>query len=214
MFHAARHALLTKAPPAACSFAHAAFASATLLAHVLSPTSLSPPSVFPSTIPIFAIRSSRDLAYPPISRQPRRSCDAREKPPVARRIHPNLAEKESQVVHAPAMRAATDGAPHERLQSADHYAVLGVACDFSAEEMRRAYRALSLRLHPDRGGDPAAFARVAAAHECLVDELGCRRGFHEGADLAEIGRVAKGGLVDELERWYFPARYPYQPFGK
>ena len=114
---------------------------------------------------------------------------------------------------AAAMRAATDGAPHERLQSADHYAVLGVACDFSAEEMRRAYRALSLRLHPDRGGDPAAFARVAAAHECLVDELGCRRGFHEGADLAEIGRVAKGGLVDELERWYFPARYPYQPFG-
>ena len=113
---------------------------------------------------------------------------------------------------AAAMRAATDGAPHERLQSADHYAVLGVACDFSAEEMRRAYRALSLRLHPDRGGDPAAFARVAAAHECLVDELGCRRGFHEGADLAEIGRVAKGGLVDELERWYFPARYPYQPF--
>ena len=108
VFHAARHALLTKAPPAACSFAHAAFASATLLAHVLSPTNLSPPSVFPSTIPIFAIRSSRDLAYPPISRQPRRSCDAREKPPVARRIHPNLAEKESQLVHAPAMRAATE----------------------------------------------------------------------------------------------------------
>ena len=89
VFHAARHALLTKAPPAACSFAHAAFASATFVAHVLSPTSLSPLSVFPSTIPIFAILSSRDLAYPPISRQPRRSCDAREKPPVARRIHPN-----------------------------------------------------------------------------------------------------------------------------
>ena len=115
---------------------------------------------------------------------------------------------------AAAVRAATDGAPHVRLQSADHYAVLGVACDFSAEEMRRAYRALSLRLHPDRGGDPAAFARVATAHECLMDEAGCRRGFHEGADLAEIGRVAKGGLVDELERSYFPARYPYQPFGK
>ena len=76
------------------------------------------------------------------------------------------------------------------------------------------YRALSLRLHPDRGGDPAAFARVATAHECLLDEAGCRRGFHEGADLAEIGRAAKGGLVDELERSYFPARYPYQPFGK
>ena len=112
------------------------------------------------------------------------------------------------------MRAATDATPHVRLQSACHYAVLGVACDFSAEEMRRAYRALSLRLHPDRGGDPAAFARVAIAHECLTDEAGCRRGFDEGADLAEIGRVAKGGLVDELERSYFPARYPYQPFGK
>ena len=37
------------------------------------------------------------------------------------------------------MRVATDGAPHAPLQSsADHYAVLGVACDFSVEEMRRA----------------------------------------------------------------------------
>ena len=113
---------------------------------------------------------------------------------------------------AAAMRAATDGRRTSACSRPTTTPCWGVR--LSAEEMRRAYRALSLRLHPDRGGDPAAFARVAAAHECLVDELGCRRGFHEGADLAEIGRVAKGGLVDELERWYFPARYPYQPFGK
>ena len=127
------------------------------------------------------------------------------------------AAKAAVAVAAAADEAAAARGPmdelHLHLQSADHYAVLGVACDFSAEEMRSAYRALSLRLHPDRGGDPAAFARVATAHSCLTD-AGCRLGFHEGADLAGLGRASKGGLVDELERAYFPSRYPYQPFGK
>ena len=35
----------------------------------------------------------------------------------------------------------------------------------------------------------------------------------EGADLAEIGRAAPGGLADEVGRYYFPSRFPYRPFG-
>ena len=41
-------------------------------------------------------------------------------------------------------------------------------CDFTAAQLRRAYRTASLRAHPDRGSS-AAFAAVAAAYETLAD---------------------------------------------
>jgi hypothetical protein len=42
----------------------------------------------------------------------------------------------------------------------------------SAEKRERAYRRAALQLHPDRGGDPDAFARLASARDLLdlVDE--------------------------------------------
>ena len=50
----------------------------------------------------------------------------------------------------------------------DPYAVLGLAPDADAAALRRAYRRLALRLHPDK--DPsaaAAFARLQAAWAAL-----------------------------------------------
>jgi DnaJ domain len=37
------------------------------------------------------------------------------------------------------------------------FAVLGLAPGATAEEIKRAFRAVALRTHPDRGGDDAAF---------------------------------------------------------
>jgi hypothetical protein len=41
--------------------------------------------------------------------------------------------------------------------------LLGVAKDASAEEIRRAFRALALRTHPDRGGDEGQFIEAKRA---------------------------------------------------
>ena len=49
------------------------------------------------------------------------------------------------------------------------YAILGVSCDFSPDELRRAYRAASRECHPDKGGSQDDFTRVARAHEVLSD---------------------------------------------
>ena len=81
-------------------------------------------------------------------------------PPVARPLR---------VRHAltPAQQAAVD-----------RFAALGVslAADFGADELRRAYRRLAQRYHPDRhaGADPGqretlvrGFADAAAAYRCL-----------------------------------------------
>ena len=49
------------------------------------------------------------------------------------------------------------------------YDELGVIARASDVEIRRAYRNLVTKTHPDRGGDPVAFKRVQQAYEVLSD---------------------------------------------
>jgi DnaJ domain len=52
------------------------------------------------------------------------------------------------------------------------YSLLGVSPSASNEEIRRAYRALAMRYHPDRNPHPTAqmrFAAIKEAHELLSD---------------------------------------------
>ncbi len=55
-----------------------------------------------------------------------------------------------------------------------HYEVLGVAENSSPEDIRRAYRRLVMKLHPDRSGDTRTtdrFVRVTQAYEVLSDPV-------------------------------------------
>lgn len=54
----------------------------------------------------------------------------------------------------------------------DLYALLGVDSDASVDEIRRAYRALARRHHPDTNPahEAAGFRRIAAAYEVLGDD--------------------------------------------
>lgn len=53
------------------------------------------------------------------------------------------------------------------------YEILGVARDAPPEEIRRAYRAIARREHPDRHGGAVAaneqFLEIKAAYELLID---------------------------------------------
>ena len=53
----------------------------------------------------------------------------------------------------------------------DYYDVLGVSADAGAEEIKRAYRQLARRYHPDISGDDrgVAFLEVARAYDVLSD---------------------------------------------
>ncbi len=49
------------------------------------------------------------------------------------------------------------------------YEILGASRDASSRELKRAWRCLAGRLHPDRGGDEAAFLLAKEAYDTLSD---------------------------------------------
>ena len=65
--------------------------------------------------------------------------------------------------------------PSVRIGIESHYATLGVECDASTADIRKAYRALALKWHPDKNPEARAeaerrFVQISAAYEVLADE--------------------------------------------
>ena len=106
----------------------------------------------------------------------------------------------------------------------DHYSVLNVTTDATEAQLKRAYRLMSLKFHPDRrGGSTSAFQRVAAAYETLSDPKK-RKNYDLGGDVKK-GKTNRDSdsdssdardeqsLREEIERKYFPERFKFWPFG-
>jgi DnaJ-class molecular chaperone len=51
----------------------------------------------------------------------------------------------------------------------NYYEILGVSQDANDNDIKKAFRSLSLRHHPDRGGDQEVFKKVSSAYETLSD---------------------------------------------
>lgn len=105
--------------------------------------------------------------------------------------------------------------PTGRDQFSDYFAILKVPCDATPDEIKTAYRALALELHPDRAGsdDQREFTQVARAYECLRDTMGCREKYEKGANLHLVRGGGECSTEEEVDRKYFPQRYPHHPYG-
>mmetsp|Transcript_143801 Transcript_143801/g.460344 ORF Transcript_143801/g.460344 Transcript_143801/m.460344 type:complete len:370 (-) Transcript_143801:153-1262(-) len=116
-----------------------------------------------------------------------------------------LARAHSQAQRAERARGVALGTSEDDAAE-DYYALLEVSADFTLEELKKAFRAASLRFHPDKpGGSERGFRRAAAAYETLADS-DKRKAYDEGRDL-------QSSLFEEIERRYFPDRYGFWPFG-
>lgn len=51
----------------------------------------------------------------------------------------------------------------------DYYATLGLQRGASQDEIKKAYRSMAMKHHPDRGGDEKKFKDISAAYEILSD---------------------------------------------
>ncbi len=52
----------------------------------------------------------------------------------------------------------------------DYHEILGVSRDASKEDIRKAYRKLVLKEHPDKGGDEEKFKKIVEAYEALTTD--------------------------------------------
>ena len=51
----------------------------------------------------------------------------------------------------------------------DYYSTLGVERNATQDEIKKAYRSLAMKHHPDRGGDEATFKKISEAYDTLSD---------------------------------------------
>ena len=68
----------------------------------------------------------------------------------------------------------------------DYYQILGVSRDASPEEIKKAYRKLAHKYHPDKGGDEKKFKEINEAYQVLSNK-------ERRAQYDRFGRVFEGG---------------------
>lgn len=90
------------------------------------------------------------------------------------------------------------------MSSKDYYSVLGVSKDSSIDEIKKSYKKLALKHHPDRGGNPETFKEINEAHDVLSDPKKKQRYDMGGDDLnfSDVFGMGGGG----------GAQSPFSPF--
>ena len=68
----------------------------------------------------------------------------------------------------------------------DYYKILGIAKGASEEDVKKAYRKLAHKFHPDKGGDAGRFKEISEAYQILSNR-------DKRAQYDKFGRVFEGG---------------------
>lgn len=72
----------------------------------------------------------------------------------------------------------------------DYYKTLGVSRDASADEIKKAFRRLARKHHPDAGGDEAKFKEINEAYEVLSDDK--KRKLYDQYGTANENQIPRG----------------------
>ena len=95
----------------------------------------------------------------------------------------------------------------------DHYSTLGVGKNATPDDIKKAYRKLASKHHPDKGGDTAMFQKIQTAYDTLVDPN--KRQQYENP--MPQGFPQQGGMPPGFENIFsqmFGGGNPFDPFAQ
>lgn len=99
-------------------------------------------------------------------------------------------------------RGGMGGPPSGPVDNEALYEVLGVSKEASENEIKKAYKKLALKHHPDKGGDVDKFKEISAAAEILSDPE--KRQIYDRHGLAGLeGQGGEGSSADDMFSMFF-----------
>ena len=91
--------------------------------------------------------------------------------------------------------------PNQNINNNEYYELLHVKKNATSSEIKKSYRKLAMKHHPDKGGDPEKFKEITEAFEVLSD-----------SNKREL--YNSGGKEARLDSQYFFARFNAPSSGK
>jgi tetratricopeptide (TPR) repeat protein len=103
---------------------------------------------------------------------------------------------------------------NEIWRTQNYYELLGVLIDFRPDELKKSYRKMSVKYHPDKRKDHSneAFQTVAEAYEVLQD-IEKRNDYDFGKEFDPPEDSNRYPYREDIIRRYFPERFKFEPFG-
>jgi len=101
----------------------------------------------------------------------------------------------------------------------DYYKILGIPREATTIEIRKAYRTLAIKYHPDKSDSPTAaqqFQEINEAYEILSSEKGRKEYDNQGTDSTFSGYNRTSGFhfrsAQDIFREFFAGRDPFVDF--
>merc|ERR1711998_364026 len=90
------------------------------------------------------------------------------------------------------------GRGRKPVDTTKYYELLGVEKDASEQEIKKAYRKLAMKHHPDKGGDPDKFKEMTQAHSVLSDPEKRRNYDRFGEEGVDGGGPSGDDLISQM----------------
>jgi len=110
-------------------------------------------------------------------------------------------------------RRSAGGGPRPDVDTSKLYETLGVEKSADAKAIKKAYRKLAVKHHPDKGGDEQKFKEVSAAYEVLSDAEKRAKYDKYGLEGVSEDGGGGGGGQDDLFNMFFGGQGGRRPQG-